>query len=108
MNKINLGNLFDYLHTTGLEISTDSTLIVGESAVINCTSTIAVEELLWLDEQVLVNSSSDTTATLMLDPVNDSIHNKTFTCRAVRMGTVEKQIKVNVSGKTSFRCLCSL
>lgn len=108
MNEVSLGKFLDQLHTTGLKISIDSTLKVGEPAVVNCTSTIAVEELLWLDEQVVVNSSSNTMATLELNPVNDSIHNKTFTCRAIQMGTVEKQIKINVSGKTSFCCLYSL
>ena len=98
------------MHTTGLEISTDtSPLIIGESAVITCTSAIVVEKLLWLeDEHVLVNVSSNTSATLMFNPVNDSIHNKTFICRAERMGTVEKHTTINASGKTSFCCLYSL
>ena len=89
------------MYITGLEISNDSTFIVGENAVINCTTAIVVKELLWLDERghVLVNSSSNTTATLEFNPVNDSIHNKTFTCRAIQTGMVDKHIKVNVSGK---------
>jgi hypothetical protein len=110
VNEVRLGKLCDYLHTTGLKISPgNSTLIIGESAVVNCTSTIVVEELLWLlDERVLVNASNASAATLMFNPVNDSIHNKTFICRAIQMGTAEKHITINVSGKTSFCCLCSL
>ena len=78
--------------------------------MVTCTSTIAVEKLLWLqDKHVLVNVSETTSAaTLMFNPVNDSIHHKTFICRAERIGTVEKCITINVSGKTSFCCLYSL
>ena len=92
------------MHTTGLEISIDnSPLIIGEPAVVTCTSAIVVDELLWLKEEVLINVLSDTSsATLMFDPVNDSIHNKTFICRALQMGTVEKHITINVAGKMSF------
>ena len=97
------------LHITGLEISTDnSPLIVGEPAVVTCTSAIVVEELLWLEDQVPVNVSSDTSVTLMFNPVNDSIHNKTFICRAIQMGTVEKHTTINVSGKISLCYLYSL
>ena len=100
----------DYLHTTGLDISIGtSPLIIGKSAVVTCTSAITVEELLWLeDEHMLVNVLSNTSATLMFNQVNDSIHNKTFICRAIQTGTVEKHITINISGKTSFCCLCSL
>ena len=72
--------------------------------MINCTTAIVVKELLWLDEQghVLVNSSSNTTVTLEFNPVNDSIHNKIFTCRAIQTGMVDKHIKINISGKISF------
>ena len=94
-----------HCNVVGLEISNDSTFIIGESAVINCTSEIVVEKLLWLDqkENILANSSSSTMATLEFNPVNDSIHGKTFTCRATQnMGMVEKYIKVNVSGKQAF------
>ena len=77
--------------------------------MVTCASAIVVEKLLWLEEEhVLVNVSSTTSATLMFNPVNDSIHNKTFICRAERMGTVEKHTTINASGKTSFCCLCSL
>ena len=90
------------MYITGLEISqNESVLIIGQSVVVNCTSAISVRELLWLNEQntTLVNSSSDTTADLVFSPVSDSIHNKTFTCRAVQMGMVEKDINIMVSGK---------
>ena len=76
--------------------------------MVNCTSAIAVHKLLWLDGQVFINSTSNTNVvSLALTPVNDSIHNKIFTCRAVQMGAVEKHIRVIVSGKISFYCLCS-
>ena len=70
--------------------------------MVKCTSAISVGTLMWRDEQennTLVNSSSNTMVTLDFNPVNDSIHNKTFTCRAIQMGIVDKHTKINVSGK---------
>ena len=80
--------------------------------MINCTTEIVVEKLSWLDKNenvTLADSVLSTMVTLEFNPVNDSIHGNTFTCSATQnMGMVEKHIKVNVSGKTSFNCLCSL
>ena len=96
----------------GLEISIDSLFTIGETAVINCTTKITVDNLLWLNQDkniTLANSSSSTMVTLEFNPVNDSVHDKIFTCRAEQTsGMVEKHVKVNVSGKASFNCLCSL
>ena len=96
----------------GFEISIDSPFTIGESAVINCTTKITVDNLLWFDQDkniTLANSSSSTMVTLEFNPVNDSVHDKTFTCRAKQTsGMLEKHVRVNVSGKASFNCLCSL
>lgn len=90
----------------GLEISEGVTFIVGQPAAITCTSAIAVDELIWLDQEgnILFSSSSGEVEIANLDfsPVNDSIHNKRFTCRAVLMGTVEKDINVSVSSRLNF------
>ena len=97
----------------GLEVSPDNLFIIGESAVINCTTEIVVDKLLWIDQErdiTLASSSSSTMITLKFNPVNDSIHGKSFTCRAMQeMAMVEQHnvIKVNVSGET-INYLCSL
>ena len=74
--------------------------------MINCTTEIVVDKLLWIDQErdiTLASSSSSTMITLKFNPVNDSIHGKSFTCRAIQeMAMVDQHIKVNVSGKTSF------
>jgi hypothetical protein len=95
----------------GLDILNNSTFTIGESAEIHCTTEIIVENLLWLDqeENIIVSSSQSREVILELNPLNDSIHGKTFICRAKQpMGMIEKHITINVSGKTSFCCLCSL
>ena len=87
-----------------LKIIENDTFILGEPAALTCTSIISVDELVWLDHEgiVLVNVSSKNTSAMSADltfnQVNDSIHNKTFTCGAERKGTVEKDIFVSVSG----------
>ena len=86
----------------GVNISEQRLFTIGDSAVITCTSVISVEEILWLDYNgtVLVNESSSNSsvksASLTFNQVNDSIHNKDFTCRAVLVGTVEEDITLNV------------
>ena len=92
----------------GLNISEQRLFTIGDSAGITCTSAIPVDEILWLDYDgtVLVNESSSNSlvqsASLTFNHVNDSIHKKDFTCRALLMGAVEENITLSVSPPGKF------
>ena len=93
-----------FLPSKVLKVSENIPFTIGESATLTCTSVIPVDELVWLDQgSVLVNVSSNDTseisAYLTFNQVNDSIHNSTFTCVAkLKNGTVEKDIFVSATG----------
>ena len=78
----------------------NTTFELGHSQTINCTSAIEVNTLSWINMNgtTVATLRNITMVELVLSQVNDSIHNMTLTCRAERMGQIEKEIVVLVSG----------
>ena len=74
---------------------------VGQNETINCSSIIAVDLIEWLnnDGEVIVSENNSHQLTLTFEPVNISIHNQQYTCRANKNGSVDKTVTVLVSGK---------
>ena len=78
-------------------------LSVGDNGSLTCTSIIPVDVMEWLDSagQTIVSEANINISELSLTftPVNTSINNKMYTCRANKSKSVNKTVIVSVSGK---------
>ena len=86
---------------TGLRISgNEGSLTVGDTATLTCSSDLDVTMIEWLRDGEVVVSSTATVAELVLNQVNDSIHEVEYTCRVTSpYGSEERSTTVVVSGK---------
>ena len=76
-------------------------LSVGDSGSVTCTSIIPVDTMEWLDSagKTIVTEADISELNLTFTPVNTSINNEMYTCRANKSGSVNKTFTVLVSGK---------
>ena len=76
---------------------------MGNNTSITCHSDTQAEKIEWLsyENEVLFFLEMSQELILPLNPVNDSIHGKTYTCRVTRNGdeVAEQNFTVNVKGK---------
>ena len=84
-------------------------LIVGDSAVITCSSIIQAS-LEWLDSEgrVVASVNAQKQLELMFIPVNDSLHNTQYTCRITQGGVVERRVDVSITSMLELHCLCNI
>ena len=75
-------------------------MVVGERAVLQCNTDLDAVAVEWLYGGEVVVRSSAHSAELQFDPVNDSIHDRQYTCRVISpYGIQERNTTVTVTGK---------
>ena len=77
---------------------------IGQSATASCRSDTPATRIEWLSTsngEVIESALSTQELDLVFSPVNDSIHNKVYTCRVTREGGMiaTQYFTVNVDGK---------
>ena len=79
-------------------------LSVGDNDSLKCTSIIPVDVMEWLDSTggIIVSEANVSELNLTFTPVNTSINNKMYTCRANKSGSVNKTVTVSVLGKMNI------
>lgn len=83
----------------------NKTLSVGRNESITCVSIISVDLIEWLnsDGETVFSQSNTNMLKLTFTPVNTSINNKQYTCRANKNGFVNKTVTLTVSGKVYIK-----
>lgn len=67
---------------------------------ITCSFDLNLVSIEWLYNNVVILRTTAPQLNLTFSPVNDSIHNRQFTCRAVTFyGVQEENITIQVQGK---------
>ena len=76
-------------------------LSVGDDGNLTCTSVIPVDVIEWLDSagKTIVSGADVSELSLTFTPVNTSINDKMYSCRANKSGSVNKTVTVSVSGR---------
>ena len=76
-------------------------LSIGDNGTLTCTSIIPVDVMEWLNSAgvAVVSKTNISELNLTFTPVNTSINNRMYTCRANKSGSVNKTVTVSVSGK---------
>ena len=73
------------LTIVGIEIvGGDQSLTVGVTNTITCITSLDISDMVWIDGMdsiVASNSDGVQQLDLLFNPVNDSIHNRMYTCR---------------------------
>ena len=92
--------LKNYCLCIGLEISGyDGQLTVGEYATITCSFDLELTSIEWIYNGDVISLSSSSQLPLFFSPVNDSVHDRQYTCRAItEHGRQEKNITIFVQG----------
>ena len=77
---------------------------VGDNGSLLCKSIIPVDVIEWLnsDGEVVASETSTSELSLTFSPVNTSVSNQRFTCRASKGGSVNKTTVVSVTGKITI------
>ena len=85
----------------GLQISTsDIVFVVGETASISCATDLDVMLIEWLYNHNVVASSTEQQLDLIFSPVNDSVHNRDYSCRVTSpYGIQEDSIRITAQSK---------
>lgn len=85
----------------GLQVSgLSDPMTVGETVTVICSFDLDLTSIQWLYNGVVIMSSTTPQISLTFSPVNDSIHNRQYTCRAVTpYGTQEEARTIRVQGK---------
>ena len=76
-------------------------LTVSHIETLVCITAIEVDEIEWLDSdgEAIVTKSSTKELHLIFVPVNASINNRHYTCRANKSGSVNRTVTLSVGGK---------
>ena len=100
------------LTIVGIEIvGGDQPLTVGVTNTITCITSMDISDIVWIDDMdTIVASNSDGVQQLDLvfnPPVNDSIHNRMYTCRVTTVAVdpstnlpleISKTVTITVTG----------
>ena len=75
---------------------------MGDSLVLTCTFDMNFNSIQWLyNNNVVTLSTVSPQVNLTFSPVNDSVHNRQYTCRAITpYGVQEQTYTIQVQGKT--------
>ena len=83
----------------GLSIIGSSSLILGESTTLNCTSDLPIVSIEWIYNDEVIAQSSTNGAILDIPLVNDSLHGRQYSCRVTSLfGVQEKNTTLIVTG----------
>ena len=79
----------------------DANVTVGENATISCYSDLTVERVEWIfDGDVILSSNTSQRLDLIFDPVQEFLHNREYSCRAVTpYGVLQRRITITVHSK---------
>ena len=78
-------------------------LIVGRTSTLTCSSDLDVTMTEWLYNVGVVQSSTGPQTQLLFNPVNDTIHNRLYTCQVTSPYGVQQQtIIITAEGGVSF------
>ena len=75
----------------GLSIIGSSSLILGESTTLNCTSDLPTVSIEWVYNDEVLAQSSTNEAILDIPMVNDSLHRRQYSCRVTSLFGVQKK-----------------
>ncbi len=91
-------------YITGVQVSGhDNRLTVGESVMITCSFDLNLTSMEWLYDNTVIMRTTAPQLDLTFSLVNDSIHNRQYTCRVVTSyGTQEETITLRVQGRIKF------
>jgi len=96
----------------GLQISGHGGQVnVGESVTLSCSFDLELVSLEWVHNNSIILSSAAPQINLTLSPVNDSIHNRQYSCRAVTSyGVQEQNVTILVKGTKilSMHYVCNI
>ena len=96
----------DYLFTPGVWFVGDTNITVGDNTSISCLSDLTVQRVEWVFSGAVVSSSLSQRVDLSFSPVQEYLHNREYTCRAVtQYGTLERSVRISVYSKCIYR-LC--
>ena len=93
------------LSVVGIDIEGgDRPLTVGVMNTITCSTSLDISDIVWIDDMdTIVASNSDGVQQLDLvfNPVNDSIHNRMYTCRVTSLAklVIRETVNITVTGK---------
>lgn len=77
-------------------------ITVGENTTISCLSDLAVLRVEWTLNADVITSSNGQQADLSFSPVQEYLHNREYSCRAVASyGILERRITISVHSKRS-------
>ncbi len=100
LDGINVHNGFNFNAQTGIWFVGDTNVSVGENATISCFSDLNVQRVEWLLNGDVIIRSSSLQADLTFSPVQEYLHNREYTCRAITAyGTLERSITIVVQSK---------
>ena len=78
--------------SAGLSIHrTDNVFIVGEEGSMTCSSDLDAISVEWLYNHQVISYSTASQLELVFSPVNDSIHNREYTCRVTTSYGIQEQ-----------------
>ena len=85
----------------------DANVSVGENATISCFSDLNIQRVEWLLNSDMIISSNSLQADLTFSPVQEYLHNREYTCRAVTAyGTLARSITIVVQSKCPVISRC--
>ena len=94
----------NYCLFTGLQISghSDDEVVLGESVTITCSFDLESTSIEWVYGEEVVMMTTGSQLNLTFSPVNDTINNRVYTCRALTpYGMQEESITIEVQGNNS-------
>ena len=82
----------------------DQSLTVGEMSTITCSTSLDITDIVWIDDMdtiVASNSEGVQQLDLVFNPVNDSIHNRMYTCTITSIEdlVISETVAIRVRGK---------
>ena len=83
----------------GLSIVGSSSLILGDSTTLNCTSDLPIFSIEWIYNGAVISQNPANVALLDIPLVNDSLHGRQYSCRMTSpFGVQEKNTTLSVTG----------
>ena len=84
------------IHITG----NDKPVPVGSDLELNCSSDLTILTAEWLQGEVVITESEGSGAVLVVSEVDDSLHDREYTCRTTTpYGVQEVSTTITITGK---------
>lgn len=93
-----------YKLLASVQITHFENLRIGRNESVTCSIKFTVDVIEWLNDngETVVNGTNTRHLNLTFTPVNTSIHNGVYTCRASRNGSAMKTVMFSVSGDNNI------